>query len=322
MRLTRRSLTAGLAALPLPARASVEFGMPPLRGRDGWLFLGWEHPARMEPTASENRVTGLLNQAGELLRAAGMVTGFVLIPAKTRVFADMLPDAPFGPAAEGRYRAALEGLRRGFQVVPDLAGLFAAQRRAGGGEELFFRLDTHWRPAAAALAAAETARMLSPLLPGRPGNGMRLGPAVREQRQRRDLGDLLPAAERAALPVESYMIRRPAPARAAGLLDEARPEVAMFGSSFMAPEFNFHAELSAALDRPVSLHWRVQTRGLFRTLLDYLEGPEFRRQRPRAILLSHPENAMGLNPESRGAYPETAMPGAAFLDGIRRALAT
>ena len=33
----------------------------------------------------------------------------------------------------------------------------------------------------------------------------------------------------AALPVESYMIRRPAPARAAGLLAEARPEVAIVG---------------------------------------------------------------------------------------------
>jgi alginate O-acetyltransferase complex protein AlgJ len=269
------------------------------------------------------RVSGLLRDGAALLREKGIEVGFIVVPSKYRIYRDMLPPGHgFMDIAENRLSLILEELRRGSPLVPDLAAALLAQRLASPRDNLFFKADTHWTPAGAASAAAEVNRQIRTAvrLPASRAPGVRLAPAVTQTRLRRDLLDFLPPADRGAHPPEAYQVRLPVAARGA-LLDAPVSDITVVGNSFMAPEFNFHNELSALLERPVALEWQVQTVGPFKTMLDYLNGQLFRRERPRLVLWTVLENVMTINPENRGAYPESHMTGAAFLDGIRQALA-
>lgn len=317
----RRSLAAAATSAVLMDEARAQARAGAIRGRENWLFLQWDDPAQMS-LGSLPRVAGLLRDGATLLREKGIEVAFVVVPGKFRIYRDMLPDGHgFVDIAERRLSLVLEELRRGSPVVPDLALPMLAQRRASPRENLFFKADTHWTPAGAAVAAAELNRQIraSVRLPAARSPGVRLASAVTQTRLRRDLLEFLPPAERAAYPPEPYQIRLPVAARGA-LLDASVSDVTIVGNSFMAPEFNFHNELSALLERPVALDWQVQTVGPFRTMLDYLRGQVFRRERPRLILWTLLEGVVTINPENRGAYPESHMTGAAFLDGVRQAL--
>jgi len=317
--LRRRSFL--LAALPAPALAQGDSGLP-LQGPDGWLFSPWERPDRMD-LRGMSRVTALFREVAGLLAQAGIRPGFVVVPAKARVHRDSLPPGTaFTRDGERRYATLLAELRPAFPLLPDLEALFAAARRTWPAAGMFFRADSHWKPEAAALAAAEVARLLPGVidLPPSRDPGIPLGPPETRQRTHLDLVQLLPRAQRAAFPPESYRIRPPQRARPSELLDLAPADVAVVGSSLVAPELNFHGELSAHLRRPVSLHWRVQTRGPFDILLTYLRSAAFRQERPRLLLLCQPESGLMFGPDSRAIYPETHMTVDAFLSGIRQAL--
>ena len=322
--LGRRGLAAATSlalpglAKPTPALAQGSA----LRGREGFLFLQWDNPAQAAIT-NVPRVAASFVEAANLLRAAGVETCIAVIPSKFRIYRDMLlPDQPFSAGAEQRLEVSLAELRKGPSLVPDLGALLLNHRRAHPDQQLFFRADTHWTPLAAAIAAQEIARLIraSNMLPPSRVPGVRLGPAITQNRTRRDLLEFVPAADRPAYPVEPYLIRPILPARG-GLLEAPVSDVTVLGSSFVAQEFNFHGELSAALDRPVALEWKVQTVGPFRILLDYLASPLFRRERPRMLVITILESAMSLGPENRGAYPSHFMSGADFLRDLRLALA-
>jgi len=311
---------AGSAAMANQATAQARPGA--IRGRDNWLFLQWDDPGQMS-LSNLPRVSGLLRDGAAILREKGIEVAFVIVPSKYRIYRDMLPPGQgFLDIAEQRLGLILEELRRGNPLVPDLAAPMLAQRRASPQDPLFFKADTHWTPAGAAVAAAEVNRQIRAALrlPPSRAPGVRLGPIVTQTRLRRDLVEFLPSADRIAFPPEAYQIRLPVTARGA-LLDAPASDVIIIGNSFMAPEFNFHNEISALLERPVALEWKVQTVGPFKTMLDYLNGQLFRRERPRLILWTVLENVMIINPENRGAYPESNMTGAAFLDGMRQAIA-
>lgn len=317
----------GLASLALPALAlgtgsrTASAQATAIRGRDGWLFFPWDNPARVSLTGIP-RVTGLLVEAAEMLRTAGIATCLAVVPSKFRIYRDRLaPDQVFDSAAEQRLSVVLAELRKGRSIVPDLGALLLAHRRNHPQDTLFFRADTHWTPLGAALSAHEVARLVrgAGILPAASAPGMRLGPPTTRMRARQDLLDLIPASERAAYAPEPYVIRPAQPARG-GLLDAPPSDVAVLGTSFVAPEFNFHAELSAALDRPVALEWKIQTVGPYSVLLQYLRGPLFRRERPRLIVLVLLEGAMAIGPENRTAYPADAMSAADFIGGVRQAL--
>lgn len=310
--------TLALPELSRPAQAQAQA----IRGRDGWLFLPWDNPAQMN-ISSVPRVTGLFLEAAEILRTAGVETSIVVIPAKFRIYRDMLPpDLPFSPSAEQRLSLILTELRKGRSLVPDLGTLLLAHRRAQPQDQLFFKADTHWTPLAAAISAQEVARQIraGANLPPAPAPGARLGPATNMVRARRDLLEFIPAADRAAYQSEPYVVRPILPGRG-GLLDAPVSDVTVVGTSFVAQEFNFHGELSAALDRPVGLDWKIQTVGPFRVLVDYLKSPLFQRERPRLLVMTVLEGAMSIGPENRGAYPQHFMPAADFIRDVREAVA-
>lgn len=285
------------------------------------MFFHWDDPATVS-IGSVPRIARSFGDAAGLLRNAGIHVEFLIIPSKFRIFRDKLPPGrPFPPSAEQRLRVFLEQLQQNGAAARDISAMLLERRRANPQDQLWFRADTHWTPLAAQLAAEATARSLRAAVsfPPARGPGARLGPPVTATRTRLDLLEFIPRADRAAYSVETYTVRQVIPGRG-GLLDAPPSDVTVVGNSFVAPEFNFSNELSAALDRPVALEWKVQTVGPFKTMLDYVGSQTFRRERPRAIVWVMLEANANLAPENRGAFPQSHMTSAEFLEQLGRAL--
>lgn len=318
--LTRRCLAAALG-LALPATGHAAIVRHAVIGKEGWLFLIWDEPRRVD-FARIRQVARTINDAMALLQRAGIQPVISLTPAKSRLYRDMLPeDFLFSADGERRYAVDLEELRRPGTLVPDLATSLAALRRANPQEPLFFKADTHWTAfAAEAAATAVAAEMKQRLqLPVSPRPGTRLGPPVQLQQPRNDLTEALPRPDRARYPLQRFPSRQPVQAaHQAALLEDDSADVAVVGSSYMHPNYNFAAMLSNQLNRPVSLTWKVHSYGPYKTLLEYLGSAGFKRQRPKALVLSLHEVDL-VSPADSDAWSEPMDP-AAFLAGVRRAL--
>lgn len=320
MRRGLAALAAGTALAAPPARAQH---LSAIRGREGWLFAPWDNVQQAD-TTNLPRVCDILAEAVGMLRAAGVETVIALIPSKAMVYRNMLPPgmAP-SPVAQRRYEATRAALTQGgVRLVPDLMTPMAREAAARPEPRLFFKADTHWTPAGAELAAWVMAAAIQSAFrfPASPGPAERLGPPERRVRGRNDLLDFVAAAERRNFPAEPFLIHAPISRAGAALVQEDRADVAAVGSSYLAPEFNFAAALSAGLGRPVALDWKTANVGPYETLLAYLRSRTFQRQRPLLLVLSLLEGAMVLLPSNRSAFPQHAMGTDAFLGGVRAAL--
>lgn len=293
-------------------------------GKEGWLFLVFDD-TRQGSSPRSQQVTRLMAEATGLMQARGIECAILLTPSKSRIYAEFLPDDwQFNADSQRRYEQGLEALRTGGALVPDLAQVMHAHRRANPAAALFFRNDTHWTPAAAELAAKELAGLLAQRVPLPPGQGRatRLGPPVRMPGTENDLLNLLPSADRGKYQVEPFFIRRPlAESGPNALVEEDRADVALVGNSFAQPKLNLAPALAAELGRPVSLAWDNHLKGPYRTLLGYLQSAGFRRTRPRVIVWNIVEQDLGLLPSDSRAFPSNAMSPDDFLSGIRQALA-
>jgi alginate O-acetyltransferase complex protein AlgJ len=294
-------------------------------GREGWLFPHWEDVRRIS-IAKNHQTLAIVTQAIGALRQAGIEVCVLLMPMKARIYADMLPP-DFQPNADfvGSYATARRELLAIQALVPDLASFLAAQRQSHP-EAMFLKTDTHWTPFAAELAAAEVARQLLAHLPPAPGqHGMVLG-KFETRVQQGDLMLHLPPEQQKLYPAESFNIRSVSAAAGANfnggdLLDEARPDVAVVGNSYMLPYLGFPFALSNQLARPINLSWQTARIGPYRTLLDYLRSDSFKAARPRQLVWQLPEGTLDITPEPAQAWGESAMPVKAFIDGVVKAIA-
>jgi len=290
-------------------------------GKDGWLFWVWDS-TRKADVERLRTVTQVIKETVALLKAADIHTVIALTPAKARVYQEYLPnDLEFTPAAEHRYVAAVDELRRSGAVVTDLAAAFSALRKATPNENAFFKADTHWTSFGAENAAVQVGReILTQLaLPHSVKPGSRLGPRVNQMHTTSDLLVTLPPDVRAEHPPEAFLTRQVLAAQmSSALIEDDAADIVVIGNSFMQPMFNFTPTLSNTLNRPVSLVWKVHFVGPYRTILNYLESDMFKRQRPKAIVWNFHEADMELPTDSKDAWFQNAMTGGAFLADVKR----
>jgi alginate O-acetyltransferase complex protein AlgJ len=293
-------------------------------GKDGWLFLMWDDPRHADARRMQ-RATQILNTAVQSLKAAGIDTVMLVTPAKARIYSDMLPDDfSFTPEGQRRYAAGLAAIGSAPALAPDLSDSFAALRQNDPATPVFFKADTHWTGLTARATATLVAQQIKDKLKLPPSNkpGTRLGALVTQTQPHNDLLEMLPAAEQAAYPPQTFQTREIVAAKTtAAMLEDDTADVVVVGNSYMQPKYNFAAELSNALDRPVALNWRYHTVGPYRTLLNYLASPGFRKQRPRVIVWNFHELDLMVMPDDDASWGEDAMDAATFLDAVKKAVA-
>lgn len=322
VRPVRRAVLAGGLAAVLGGHPAAAFRVEKLTviGNQGWLFFLHDDPRRFSPALME-RVGGTLGQAVQIMKAKAIEVVIALLPVKARIYRDFLPEGfTFTPETENRYAMGVGALRQTGATVPDIEAALLAQRRAVPAELLYFKNDTHWTAAGAAAAAAELARAMKAALrlPASRQKGTQLGPASSVTQHNNNLVAFLPREERPSYPAETYRIHPPV-ARGS-LLDEDTADVVLIGNSFMQPMYNCPAYLSNALDRPVSLLWKPQNIGPYRTILDYFNSPVYKRSRPKSLIWTFLETDLNIPVDNRSAWQDNAMTPEAFLGDLRRAV--
>ncbi len=180
----RGSLNESLYRLGVPQSRQVHFG------KDEWFFdAGAVAPdVAAFDRAAPNRQR-FLREVRDLVRAAGAELFVVVEPDKARVYPDKAYADGVLPAAKAPiYGRILAELADAGIATVDVAAAMAAARAAAPDEELYFRRDTHWRPAGALAAGRAVAAALEQRF------GERLGPRLAielgNQTSVRAIGDL------------------------------------------------------------------------------------------------------------------------------------
>lgn len=270
--ISRRLMLAGLggtaaAGLAPMQRASAEIVGLVVVGGDGWLYPIWDEVRRFD-MGRFKQVTTLINTAVGVMKKAGIEVVLSITPSKSRVYREFLPkDFQFTPETDKRYAMALDALRKPGTLVPDQATAFLDARKANPQGQYFFKTDTHWTPLGSELAAklisAEVNAKLK--LPRAPKPGIKLGDPMQMVQARNDLSDQLPAAIKAKYTKEFYTIRKELTAADAGaaLTEDDSADTIVVGNSYTQPKYGFSAAISAGLNRPVGLAWRVHQFGSY-----------------------------------------------------------
>lgn len=130
-------------------------------GKDEWFFIQESvFPDRAAFDRAQGARRQFLREVRDLVAGAGAELFFVVVPDKARVYPDLCyADGVMPAGKKDNYAAILADLAAVGIPTVDLAAAMAAERAAAPATELYYRRDTHWRPAGAlvggrAIAAA------------------------------------------------------------------------------------------------------------------------------------------------------------------------
>jgi alginate O-acetyltransferase complex protein AlgJ len=237
-----------------------------------------------------------VRNVAERMRERGIALVVTVVPDKARIQNATLGHAPRAAQTLTRYRDFAAALHaQGVEIV-DLNAALAQAAQAG---PVFFRTDTHWNQAGAAIAAKAVAAAAhlppsteyrteaEPDLSDGPGDLVRLmsletlpdrwAPWLRPLPDRQHLEHTVPAEP---------------PADSGGLLDDTPAvPVALIGSSFSL-NGNFAGRLEEALHAQVANFGRLGG-GFAGAARDYFDGAAIKETPPRLLVWEIPERVVG-----------------------------
>ena len=124
-----------------------------LIGQNGWLFYRYEW-AQANDAPDTRASLQLLSKMQSHFAKNGVTLIVVLVPSKIRIYTDQLPAGnKLDAYTDGKYNQAVKFLREHQVAVVDLNQAFLSSPLRLSDTPLFLRLDTHWAPAGALLAA-------------------------------------------------------------------------------------------------------------------------------------------------------------------------
>ena len=226
-----------------------------LVGKDGWLFSSEEFQSArdLEPSLRVNLAQ--VQEAREALARRGVELVVALVPAKARVYPEMLGRYALPESAAGRYSRLLGSLAGLGVAAPDLLGpLLEAKRQA----QVFLRTDTHWTPLGAGAAARALAAAADGYLSRAGSPRTRFLTTDGLQREYRgDLLNFLPLGrfERRLVPPPDTItpkLTTAAETSETGLFGQVAIPVVLVGSSYSAGElWNLEGALKQAMSADV-----------------------------------------------------------------------
>ncbi|WP_158745919.1 alginate O-acetyltransferase AlgX-related protein [Acidisphaera sp. L21] len=323
-RLGRRAVLAGAAAGALPLGQAARAAMVNMCviGSDGWLFPAFDEVRRSNLNLVRSTAQ-MVNEGVAALKAAKVEVVISYTPAKSRIYREFLPaDFKWSPDAEKRYDTALAELRKPGTLVPDQATILEAARKKTT-DLLFFKADTHWTAPGAELSAILVGDAIKEKLhlPPSAKPGMKLAAPTPVTQERNDLAALLPVADQAKYPYQTYMVRKPVEAAGGGgLLDDDTADVVVIGNSFMQPIYAFANVVSERLSRPVALLWKVHQFSPWYNMLNFVHSDGFKKAPPKLIIWNFAEVDMETPASNPGAWGQTAMSPTAFITDLKKAL--
>lgn len=171
----KRTTTSG----PVQGKAAPAITPQVIRGRDGYLFIGDDFTIACWRSGRFDAALKKTLRLAEIIKASGRNVVLTIAPNKSSVLTGIVPDTvPKGSCATraiDRQRQVLDNTSHSLLV--GVRDRLAAAHEAG--RQPYWRQDTHWTPAGAAIYAQAVAERLDPDLASRikitPGEMKRVG---------------------------------------------------------------------------------------------------------------------------------------------------
>lgn len=303
------SLASVLTAVWL-AGAAQAAEAPGFAGKNDWLFYRYEF-AELSDAADTRASLELLQKTAQLMAQNGIALALAIVPSKVRIYAHQLPNGmKLNPYTEGKYDEVVKTLRAGGVHVVDLNRAFLNSPVRDSDTPLFLRLDTHWAPAGA-MVAAEAVKagidddpVLRTALAATPEEKYTLTWAKQKiNKKERDLigqlpklaGKGLPAyALEQVLPFKVQRVRAVPP----DLLGDGTPiAITAIGSSYSDTTTGFPDALRYTLQRDILDISIPVLQGPWVGMENYLRDESFRCKKPALIIWEIPEREMRSPPD-------------------------
>lgn len=274
-------------------------------GCDGWLYVTEELRPYADADAALRARGEALARVAARLREQGVALLVAVVPDKARMEPAQLCGAPRSAQAEGRSRAAAAMLAAAGVPAVDLAAALGDARARPGAAPLYYRTDTHWNQAGAAVAARAVAAALD-RAPVAELDRTHPFTTASDAEETPFVGDLLrlmgldkvpdglglrPLPDRQRVERTADAAPQDGSPEGGGLLDDVTgPQVALVGSSFSL-NANFHGRLQEALRAPVG-NFAQAGGGFAGAVRAYLEGAAFQESPPKLVVWEMPERAL------------------------------
>jgi alginate O-acetyltransferase complex protein AlgJ len=292
------------------AVTSVAAADPPagIVGKNDWLFYGYE---LSEPSDNGNVTTsiGLMQRFAKVLADNGTTVAVAMVPIKARVYSEHLPDnIKLTEHLSGNYDRIAASMKAAGIPLLDLNTAFMTSPKRTADMPLYFRLDTHWAPSGAILAA-DTIRAqidaqpaLKRVFDAIPEEAFKLTMGKRRQNARaRDLIEQLPKPAPVFAPeaIFPFEVTRIYPPKQDLLGKAAAPAITLMGSSYSNAWTGFPDAVRAALQRDVLAISVGADQGSWVGMESYLRDDAFQGERPRLIIWEMPERDLRATPSYR-----------------------
>jgi alginate O-acetyltransferase complex protein AlgJ len=292
----------------ISAALFIGFGIPlthaqgyqPIVGgkNNDWLFTPFEF-ATQSDAADTQATIQLLERASKLFERNGIALTVVVVPSKIRIHADQLPAShPLDAYTAGKYEDIAKALATAGVNVINLNKPFLASPHRQSDTPLFLRLDTHWSPSGAMLAAEtikagiDATPTLKAALAATPEEKFSLAWAEKKTTTRaRDMVRLMPQGS-PSFPPEQILTFKASKVQAsqAGLLGSGdNVGVTAIGSSYTNKNTGYPDALRYTLQRELLDISLPVDQGPWYGMDAYLRDESFKTRKPKLIIWEIPE---------------------------------
>lgn len=285
---------------------------PVIIGKNDWLFTPYEFALAADQQDTQASIQ-LFEKINKLFEQKGITLALVIVPSKIRIHADQLPDnKSLDSYTANKYESIYKTLRTGGVNVVNLNQSFLNSPHRTSDTPIFLRLDTHWSPAGAMLAA-ETVRaeidansVLKTAFAATTEEKYTLAWAKQKANTRaRDLVRLLPK-DGPTFPAEQTLQFKVVRTQAsqAGLLNAAdNVGITAIGSSYTNKNTGYPDGLRYTLQRNLLDISIPVDQGPWVGMEAYLRDEAFKTNKPKLIIWEIPEREMRSPPNNKFRDP-------------------
>ncbi|TXT36848.1 MAG: hypothetical protein FD135_4002 [Comamonadaceae bacterium] len=311
--------------------ASAAEPTPTLVGKNEWLFYRYELADASQDTQVDKSLD-LIKKFNQVLSQHGIKLMVALVPIKMRIYAEHLPDdVKVTDYLAGNYAKVLGKLKADGVYASDLNTAFLSAPQRSTDTPLFFRLDSHWTPTGA-MVAAETIKTelelnaeLKNMLATTPSVAYSIKVANRKRASKgRDLANQLPpnTAVFATEMVAQVNIIRTTASTTDLLSEQAQPQIAVLGSSYSKDWTGFSDSLRYVFQRDVTSVAVSADQGSWVGMESFLRDEAFQRQRPKLLIWEMPERDLKAPPDYKFREARYQMDNADWLRRVSALLAS
>lgn len=277
-----------------------------IAGKNEWLFYSVELTDASEQGAKEASID-LISRFNKVLERNGVAMVLTMAPIKARIHSEFLPDSvTLNPYMAGNYERMAQALRAAKVNFIDLNGPFMKSPQRNGDTPLFLRLDTHWAPSGAMLAAEAVRAGLDANAPLRqvldsiPEEKFVLTKsASKANSPMRDLVAKLPDNRSTFSPelVAPFVVSKDRKTSGSILGNATTPAISLMGSSYSAQWYRFPDALRYTLQKDLLAISVEATQGSWVGMESYLRDDAFQLNRPKLLIWEIPERDMSKPPD-------------------------